>query len=146
MLKTKENFLDNINDLEAKYFVLVVVNNPLFDSFIFRLKESEDMVTPIVWIFQMTTGKSHKSLEKVYNLIKLVKKRAEMYGRACAQKMQKKVGKAELKYVLVIPSTCDNVSWSMPAGWRGADKGEVFCQKVNTSVCACINIIFAITN
>ena len=116
MLKTKENFLDNINDLEAKYFVLVVVNNPLFDSFIFRLKESEDMVTPIVWIFQMTTGKSHKSLEKGYNLIKLVKKRVKMYRCACAQKTQKKVGKAELKYVLVIPLACDNVSWSMLTG------------------------------
>ena len=61
-------------------------------------------------------------------------------------KMQKKVGKAELKYVLVVSSTHNNISWSMPAGWRGAVKGEVFCQKVNTSVCACINIIFAITN
>ena len=146
MLKIEESFLDNIDDLEAMYFVSVAVNNPLFNSFIFESKESADMVTPIVWIFQMTIGKSHKGLEKDYSLIKLVKKRAEMYGCACAQKTQKKVGKAELKYVLVIPSTCDNVSWSMPAGWRGAVKGEVFCQKVNTLVCACINIIFAITN
>ena len=146
MLKIEENFLDNINDLKAMYFVLVVVNNPLFDSYIFKLKELIDMVTPIVWIFQMTIGKLHKGSEKGYNYIKLVKKRAETYGHVCAQKMQKKVDKAELKYVLVIPSTCDNVSWSMPAGWKDAVKGEVFCQKVNTSVCACINIIFAITN
>ena len=61
-------------------------------------------------------------------------------------KMQKKVGKAELKYVLVIPSICNNMSQSISAGWRDAVKGEVFCQKVNTLVCACINIIFAITN
>ena len=146
VLKIEENFLDNIDDLEAMYFVPAAVNNPLFDSYIFELKDSVDMVTPIVWIFQMTTGKSHKGSEKDYSLIKLVKKRAETYGHACAQKMQKKVSTAELKYVLVIPSTCDNVSWSMPAGWRGAVKGEVFCQKVNTLVCACINIIFAITN
>ena len=86
VLKTKENFLDNINNLKAMYFVLAVVNNPLFNSFIFRLKESEDMVIPIVWIFQMTTGKLHKGLEKGYNLIKLVKKRAETYGCACVQK------------------------------------------------------------
>ena len=146
MLKIEENFLDNIDDLEAMYFVPAAVNNPLFDSYIFELKESVDMVTPIVWIFQMTIGKSHKGSEKGYNHIKLVKKRAETYGHACAQKTQKKVGKAELKYVLVIPSTHDNASWSMLAGWRGAVKGKVFCQKINTSVCAYINIIFAITN
>ena len=111
MLKIEESFLDNIGDLEAMYFVPAAVNNPLFDSFIFESKESADMVTPIVWIFQMTIGKSHKGSEKGYNHIKLVKKRAETYGHACAQKTQKKVGKAELKYVLVIPSTHDNASW-----------------------------------
>ena len=80
----------------------------------------------------MTIGKSHKGLEKDYSLIKLVKKRAETYGRACAQKTQKKIGQAELKYVLVIPLACDNVSWSMLAGWGDAVKGKILCQKVDT--------------
>ena len=61
-------------------------------------------------------------------------------------KMQKKVGKAELKYVLVVPSTHDNISWSMPAGWEDAVKGKILCPKVDILVYAYINIIFTITN
>ena len=86
----------------------------------------------------MTIGKPHRGSEKGYDLIKLVKKRVEIYGRGCAQKMRKEVGKVELRYVLVIPSTCDNASWSMPAGWGDAVEGKVFCQRVDISVCACV--------
>ena len=55
-------------------------------------------------------------------------------------KMQKKVGKAELKYVLVVPSTHDNISWSMPAGWEDTVKGKILCPKVDILVYAYINI------
>ena len=139
MLKIKENSLDNIDDLEAVYYIPTAVNNPLFDSFTFGLKESIDVATPIVWIFQMTIGKAHRGSGKGYDLIKLVKKRAEIYERECAQKMRKEVGKVELKYVLVVPSTCDNASWSLPAGWGDAVQGKVFCQRADISVCTYVN-------
>ena len=134
--KMEEGLLQNVEDLENMYFVPEAMGAPSFDSFIFELKGSEGVVTPVVRMFQMTIGKKQGDLEKGLDSIKLVKERAELYGRKRVQEGQR-VGNVELKYVLVIPVTCRDGTWKMPTSWEDAVEGNVFCQRIDTSVRIC---------
>ncbi|KZT09337.1 uncharacterized protein LAESUDRAFT_810943 [Laetiporus sulphureus 93-53] len=110
-------------------------NSPLFDSFFVELQEDVEVVTAIIWLFQVTLRERHEGSTSGYQLIQKIKGLA----LARAQKRAKHgldqfAIEQEVSTVGSVRSrlperTAKKRTWVMPEGWD-KHEGEVYGQLV----------------
>lgn len=138
----------NSNALENCLCIPKFSNNPLFDSFFVDFENTEISVTPVVWIFQITTSAIHQGSKRGYPIIDRIVDAATERAKELVEYRNKnshpqapkapaitniKVDKVKVKYVVVHPSPVQDCSWTMPEVKR---EGDVFCLFVDVQASA----------
>ena len=130
--------LDDITLEENRYYMPIVTNNPLFDSFTIDRNRGK---TAVISFFQVTVSKKHGGSAKGYPLIQRIIGRVQKLLRESDPKTAPKIA---VTYFLVRPEDKDKSLqhiWKMPDGWDPKDcnkktnayRGEVFCLCVPTT-------------
>jgi hypothetical protein len=121
--------LDDVTLAENEYYMPIVTNNPLFDSFVVDHDPGKSVT---ISIFQVSAAQRPRGSPLGYERIKDIKRRVE---RLLAKEKSGSTTKIVVVYFLLCPKdeTKHPGAWKMPQGWK-ANSGDVFCVLVPTSI------------